>query len=237
MAARLRATLSARLAVLAVVAVALAYIEASVVVYLRQVIVPVREIHFPSAVREVLPLLSPEQLEQAGHEVASLLVVEVIREITPIAVLLAVAWGLSRRKAETTALFMIGFALWDVFYYGFLKILLDWPASLTTWDVLYLIPTAWVAPVWAPLVVSVTLLLGGMAILHRSGRHQVAKGPLWAWLLVVLGVGLVLASFLLRTKEAFQAAPVQFDWPWFLAGWLSAVGGMVWLLRSGSSRA
>lgn len=236
MATRLRAARPARLAVLAVVAVALGYIEASVVVYLRQVIVPVREIHFPSAVREVLPLLSPDQLEQAGYDIASLLVVEVIREITPIAVLLAVAWGLSRRKAEAAALFMIGFALWDILYYLFLKILLNWPVSLGTWDVLYLIPTAWVAPVWAPLVISVTLLLGGLAVLRRSGRGHLGTGPVWAWLLAALGVGLILASFFLRTKEAFQAVPTRFDWPWFLAGWLAAVGGLLWLLRSRPSR-
>jgi hypothetical protein len=40
--------------------------------------------------------------------------------------------------------------LWDIFYYVGLKTLLGWPPSLFTWDVLFLIPVPWSAPVLAP---------------------------------------------------------------------------------------
>ena len=56
-----------RLAAVAILAVALAYTEASVVVYLREVIVPIRSVHFPSAAREPLPLLTVQQLSKAGE--------------------------------------------------------------------------------------------------------------------------------------------------------------------------
>jgi hypothetical protein len=150
--------------------------------------------------------------------------------MTPIVVLLAMAWGLRRRKGELVAFFLLGFGVWDIFYYVFLKILLGWPVSLATWDVLFLIPTAWVAPVWAPLVVAATLVLTGLAILYRAARPPARKLSLPAWFMVALGTGLILTSFFLRTGQAFHSVP-RFDWQWFLAGWVTGVGGLVWLLR------
>jgi len=216
----------------AILAVALAYTEASLVVYLRALIAPVRARHFPDSANEPLPLLSPPQLTEAGESFPRLLVVEVTREITPVAALLAMAWGLARRRRQIVAFFLLGFGVWDIFYYVFLKILLDWPASLGTWDILYLIPTAWVAPVWAPLVVSVTLVLAGLAILRQGDRPYTSRGRLIAWPAVGVGTGLVLLSFFLRTREAFHRVPRRFDWPVFLIGWLLAGAGLVWLLRT-----
>jgi len=225
-----RADLLRRLACAAVLAAALAYIEASLVVYLRHLIAPLRQKHFPQAAMEMLPLLTLQQLGEAGRVFERLLVVEVARELAPVAVLLAAAWALRRRKGELAAFFMLGFGLWDIFYYAFLKILLGWPASLATWDVLYLIPTAWVAPVWAPLAVSGTLVPAGLAVLLRGGGRRRGDGSPVAWCLIAGGVGVVLASFFLRTAEAFQAVPERFDWAWFLAGWLMGVAGLIWLL-------
>ena len=234
MAQRSPMSLLTRLACVGVLAVSLAYIEACVVVYLREVIAPLRKVYFPTAVDELLPLLSTQQLAEAGDQYPRLLVVEVSREMTPIFVLLAMAWGLRRRKGDVVGFFVLGFGVWDIFYYVFLKLLLDWPASLATWDVLFLIPTAWVAPVWAPLAVAATLVLTGLAILYRTGGAPARKQPLPAWLMVAAGIGLILTSFFLRTAEAFHKVP-QFDWAWFLAGWVIGVGGLVWLLRPGRS--
>jgi len=235
MAQRTPVSLLPRLMCVGILAVALAYTEACVVVYLREAIAPVRRVHFPSAVHEVLPLLTTQQLADAGVQFPRLLIAEVTREMTPILVLLAMAWGLRRRKGELVAFFLLGFGVWDIFYYVFLKVLLGWPASLATWDVLFLIPTAWVAPVWAPLVVAATLALTGLAILYRGGGRPAGRRPLPAWFMIVLGTGLILTSFFLRTGEAFHTVAPRFDWPWFLAGWLIGVGGLVWLLRAGHS--
>jgi len=226
---RQRADLARRIISAAVLAVALGYIEASLVVYLRHLIAPIRQKHFPQAVMEQLPLLSPGHLSEAGQQFERLLVVEVAREVSPLVVLLAMAWGLRRRRGELAAFFMLGFGLWDIFYYLFLKVLMGWPASLATWDVLYLIPTAWVAPVWAPMVVAATLALAGLAVL-LGGNVRRSGLALAAWPLIALGAGLVLSSFFLRTGEAFQGVPARFDWGWFLAGWVTAVAGLMWLL-------
>lgn len=220
----------ARLAAVAISAIALAYTEAALVVYLRELIAPIRSLHFPSAAREALPLLSVQQLSEAGEVFIHLLIVEVTREIAPPVVLLAMAWALRRQKGELVAFFLFGFGIWDVFYYVFLKVLLGWPPSLGTWDVLYLIPTAWVAPVWAPLVVSGTLILTGLAIVRRSGKRDARRRPIIAWLVLGVGTALVLTSFFLGTREAFQQVPSQFDWPVFLAGWTLAVASLAWLL-------
>ena len=226
-----RAPLLRRVCWAVLFAAALGYIEAGVVVYLREILVPFRRSHFPEAAREPLPLLRPEVLAEAGREYERLLAVEVAREVMPILALLAMAWALRRRRGELAAFFVLGFGLWDIFYYVFLKVLLDWPASLGTWDVLYLIPTAWVAPVWAPLVVSTTMAAAGMAFLFRRRGARRAPGSIFAWGLVAVGVALVIASFLLRTGEAFGGVPQRFDWAWFAAGWLAAVTALAWLLR------
>ena len=51
------------------------------------------------------------------------------------------------------AFFLFLFGVWDIFYYIWLKVFLHWPASLLTWDVLFLIPVPWVAR-YTPLSVS-----------------------------------------------------------------------------------
>jgi len=229
--------LKARILGLIVLSVALGYVEASVVVYLRQALVPVRQVHFPEAVNEPLPLLSAAQLRQAGPRVASLLRFEVVREVAAVAVLLAGAYGFARRRREWIGLFLLGFAVWDICYYVFLKIMLDWPASLGTWDILYLIPVPWVAPVWAPLVVSGTLLVSSLVILGRRSRRTPARRGFVGSLAIAAGAGLILTSFFFRLGEAAHSVPQRFDWTLFLAGWLLGVAGLVLVLAGPSPSA
>ena len=53
---------------------------------------------------------------------------------------------------------LIVFGAWDLSFYASLKVLIGWPASLMTWDLLFLIPVPWVGPVLAPSIVSITLV-------------------------------------------------------------------------------
>lgn len=236
MAKTLRPSLWMRMAALAALAAALAYIEASVVVYLREVIAPIRQAHYPDAVREVLPLLTLAQLTQAGPEIARLLNLERVRELAAVAVLAAMALGLRRRRGQGLAFFMIGFAVWDILYYVFLKVLIDWPASLATWDVLYLVPIPWVAPVWAPVAVSITLLIAGLVALARRRGEMSTGAKFIASLTALAGMALILASFMLRVPQAVGGVPDRFDWPWFLAGWLLGAAGLFWLTARPSTR-
>jgi hypothetical protein len=227
-----RHTVRRSLAAVAVISVALGYVEATLVVYLRHITAPVRREHFPNSVREVVHLLSVEQLRAAGEAYPFLLAVEVAREPMPLLLLAALAWVLGRRPRQRLAYFLVGFGVWDIFYYAFLKLLLNWAASPATWDVLYLIPTAWVAPVWAPLAVSTTMIAAGVLMLLRT-RPATRRRALPAAMLALAGAALILTSFLLRTGEAFARVPRRYDWEWFLAGWLLGVAGLIWYARPG----
>jgi hypothetical protein len=56
------------------------------------------------------------------------------------------------------------FGVWDIGYYAFLRALTGFPSSLGDPDVVFLIPHAWVAPVWLPLLGSAALLAAALAL-------------------------------------------------------------------------
>ena len=68
--------------------------------------------------------------------------------------LAAVALAVARNAAQRAATFVIAFGTWAITFYVFLKVLLGWPASLFTWDILFLIQVSWAGPVLAPVLVS-----------------------------------------------------------------------------------
>jgi len=217
------------LAAMVVLTVGLGYMEAAVVVYLREISAPIRQRYFPREASEPLPLLGGQQLAAAGGDKFKILAIEMTREPAPLAVLAAFAWVLGRTRRMRVGLFLVGFGLWDILYYVFLKLLIDWPKSLASWDVLYLIPAPWVAPVWAALASAVTMLALGAVAISTGRAGQKARSPS-AWLAIVCGVALVLVSFFLRTREAFDAVPVRYDWYFFVPGWVLTVGGSLRLL-------
>ena len=69
--------------------------------------------------------------------------------------------------------------------------LLDWPESLLTWDVLFLIPTTWTGPVLSPILVSLTMILLALVILLKAERDMDSRIPWKVW------VGLILGSLIL----------------------------------------
>jgi hypothetical protein len=130
--------------------IALGYLEAVVVVYLRRILPP-----FPweiASIAEFSNLLS-------SHGV---LFLEQTREVSTIVILLAIALLIGRKRLEKLAIFLWVFAIWDIFYYIWLKVLIGWPPSLATIDCLFLIPGPWFAPVFVPLLVSLVMM--GVAI-------------------------------------------------------------------------
>jgi hypothetical protein len=94
---------------------------------------------------------------------------EVFREASTIAMLVAAGLLPVTRAGERWALFLWMFAFWDIFYYVGLWLIIRWPTSLLTQDVLFLIPTLWVAPVWFPVLVS---LLAIAAVLLANCRRS-----------------------------------------------------------------
>jgi len=61
---------------------------------------------------------------------------------------------------EKGVFFLWTFAFWDLFYYIYLYILIKWPPTFKTIDVLFLIPVPWIAPVWFPIGISSITIIG-----------------------------------------------------------------------------
>src|SRR5258708_7875530 len=177
--------------------IAFGYLEAAVVSYLRALHEPARQRFYPGRPPgELFPLLTIEQAQAAGPEQAKILIIEIGREAATIVMLAAIALAVADNAGQWAAAFAIAFGTWDIAFYAFLKLLLDWPASLFTWDILFLIPIPWVGPVLAPVIVSASMIAAG--IWHLCAEGLGARMQLrifqWRWMSLA-GVG-IFPSFL-----------------------------------------
>jgi hypothetical protein len=167
-----------------------------------------------------------------------LVATEFFREIATMVMLLAPAAILTRSALERFAWFCFGFGIWDLFYYVWLKVLLDWPASLGEPDLLFLVPIPWVGPVWAPCTISIGLIVFALIVLHRRKRWADYRVDRASWTLLIAGAALMIGSFVVDplsqkfglhvlsggtagSSGAFDGAeyrPGHYPWPWFAAG-------------------
>jgi hypothetical protein len=192
-------------------AVAFGYIEAAVVVYLRQIFHPAG-FNFPLAAF----LLADDS--------RNLLWVEVGREAATLVLIFAAAILSGTNHPQRLAYFMTIFAVWDIFYYVWLKVILDWPASIMDWDILFLIPLPWAGPVLAPVLVSLTMLVFAAMILYRDCLGKQIKTSVWDWLRFSLAGLFVLASFCIAGRYITQPDYAShFSWLLLLAGLLAAI--------------
>jgi hypothetical protein len=198
-----------------VFAVAMAYVEAAVVVDLRSAL---------GTGSDVLPLVR-------GQEADRLIAIEVGRELATLVMLAAVGWIAGAGPIERLAWAAVAFGTWDIGYYAWLRAMIDWPASLATLDVLFLVPVPWTGPVWAPIVVSVALVAFGLlaaARLRRGASLPLRRAE------VVAGVSgglLVVTSFMLEAGTVMAGGLPDFPWPWFVVGMALATAGAVRSLR------
>jgi len=126
---------------------AFGYLEAAVVSYLRVLHEPARlRFHPGRPAGDLFPLLTLEQLRASGPVQTQTLPIEIGREAATIVMLAAIALAVAGNTGQWAAAFVIAFGAWDVTFYLFLKLVLDWPASLFTWDILFLIPVPWAGP-------------------------------------------------------------------------------------------
>jgi hypothetical protein len=195
-----------RLGVIAAYAIAMAWVESAVVVYLRVLVGRVD----PYQV-DPLPLFGGLGWIEMGREAATL------------GMLWAVGWLAGRTWRGRAGYALMAFGVWDIFYYIFLVPMSGWPHSLLDWDVLFLLPLPWWGPVLAPVLISILLILGGVlaALGERSGK------PVWPhrWALALCAGGVVLALYTfmaeairtlpLGAEAVRQALPVSFGWPLF----------------------
>ena len=92
---------------------------------------------------------------------------------------------------------MVIFAVWDIFYYVWLKVILDWPASIMDWDILFLIPVTWASPVLYPVLISITLIVFAIVILYRCSCGRPVRATLPDWLAFSAAGLIVVVSFCL----------------------------------------
>jgi hypothetical protein len=200
-------------AMLWVFGVAFGLIEAAVVVYLRALLGLSGDLIFP-----LLQSLTPLQAHVMGVELA--------REAATLLLMLAPAWLFHPRPFLRFLGYMLVFGVWDLSYYGFLEAFLGWPAGPLTYDILFLLPTVWVAPVLCPLLISLVMVAFATAYVALAQRRPPRVPRPRHWALPLLGGALVLAAFMRDAGHYLGGGlPRPFAWGLFGAGVAVAVAG------------
>ena len=205
---------------------AFGYLEAAIVSYLRALHEPAVERFYPGrAPGDLFPLLTLEQLRSAAPQQIKTLAIELGREAATIAMLAAVALAIAGNAGQWAAAFVIAFGAWDITFYVFLKVLLDWPASMWTWDILFLVPVPWVGPVLAPVLVSVAMIAAGIWHFRREAQAEPVRVGAKHWGGIVTGAVVIVASFAMDYRQILSGGlPHPFHWGIFLAGLAVGVG-------------
>jgi len=227
---------SKTLVALAIFGIAMGLLEAAVVVYLRQ-------LYYPEGLTLPLKPASPR-----------ILVVESTRELATIVMLVSVSMATGENALQCFAYFLYMFGFWDIFYYVFLKVFLDWPTSILTWDVLFFIPVPWVSPVLAPVICSLTMIVFGCITLLLQQKGKSVKIKSVDWVLMIGGALVILYSFIkdyiafllseglpisiwaLAKDPNFQQiiskfVPAHYNWYLFFAGEVLIILGMTLAFR------
>ena len=192
------------------------YVEAAVVAYLRAIYDPIRQhLHPGREPHDLFPLISPQQLAGAGPENSRRLVIEIGREAATMAMLGSIALACGQTFYQSVAAFAVAFGVWDISFYVFLRLMIQWPESLRTWDILFLIPLPWIGPVWAPVLVAATMIVCGLMSLGWGGLRLSAL----SWLAIMAGALVIILAFVWDFRNiASGGLPNAFNWPLFLAG-------------------
>jgi hypothetical protein len=149
--------------------------------------------------------------------------VELVRELATLVMLFTVGMLAGRSWRARWGYACIAFGVWDIFYYVFLKLICDWPHSLLTWDILFLIPLPWWGPVLAPVIIAVLMIVWG-TLASQFDREACRLEWDWRpWLLGFMGMALALYLFMAdalraagRGRDAIrQVLPGEFEWGWF----------------------
>jgi len=214
---------------ISIFAAAMGLLEAVVVVYLRMVFYP-EGFLFP------LKLINPQVYS-----------IELARELATLVMLGSVSLLSGKKRSTRFAYFLLSFGIWDIFYYVFLKVFLDWPVTLMDWDILFLIPVAWAGPVLAPVICSLMMIILSLLILYFDDRGLSVSFRLKEFWLILLGAAVVFYTFLRdytgllirasRTSEAVEPflvnfTPCDYQWGIFTSGIvLIVLGSALWTRR------
>lgn len=209
--------LNKRIVTVFLFSIAMAYLESAVVVYLRI-------IYYPEGFIFPIKMITDK-----------ILLIEIGREAATIIMLATIALLSSRMKQEKFYFFLLAFGVWDIFYYFWLKVFINWPQTLLTDDLLFLIPVPWIAPVLAPILVSIYFITLSIIVLRKIDRGMEIKIGKTNVLYTLIGVILILISFIWNYQERLNSAsPVEFIWEIFGIGLLfMIIGGISLFMHSG----
>jgi len=200
-----------RLCIAVVFSIAFGYIEAAVVVYLR-------EIFHPDGFTFPMTVFGIDAISKR------ILFTEIGREASTIILILTGAWLFGCNRHQRFAYFMVIFAVWDIFYYVWLKVLLDWPDSIMDWDILFLIPCTWASPVLYPVLISTALIVFAVVILYCSSYGRMIKPTLPDWLAFFLSGLIVVVSFCIAGLHITEQDYASYFYrPLFAAGLLLSI--------------
>lgn len=203
--------------------IAFGYLEASVVVYLRQLGEPLR-LAAGLKPHTLFPLVT---LQQAQPQIKTL-EIELGREASTLLMLATAAWAVAGSPRRWLAGFSLAFGVWDLAFYVWLKVLIGWPASLAEWDILFLLPVPWAAPVLAPSIVAASLAVGGAVGLTRTPDRV----PWLSRSLLLAGMAILLTAFMWDWRHWLAGGmPREFPWTVFAAGELLGIAGFLTALR------
>jgi hypothetical protein len=183
-------------------AIAMAFLEAVVVVYIRGLL---------NITNDHVAL---------GPYVA----MEMWREAATLVMLVAVGWLAGRQRIERWAYGLFAFGIWDIFYYVWLKVLVDWPASFLAWDVLFLIPLRWWGPVLSPMLIAFLICVVAVLAVVRLElgeqpgitRGRVGTAILGGLLALYVFMSDALGALLAGQTDWDTLRPEPFKWPLFL---------------------
>ncbi|MCF8301849.1 MAG: hypothetical protein K9I94_01135 [Bacteroidales bacterium] len=159
-------------------AIGMAFVESAVVVYLRELYYPTG---FEFPLREI-------------H--SNIALTEAIREAATLLMLISIGILVGRTATEKFGVFLFAFALWDIFYYVFLKAILNWPVEWLEWDVLFMLPVTWVGPVLAPMLNALVMAILGTLIIWAVQKHGRASISRLQWGLLIIGAVFILISYM-----------------------------------------
>ena len=193
----------ARWAIVIAFAIAMAWVEAASVFYIRALVDRIEPYQ-----TNPLPIQGALGNVELWREAATLVM------IAALGILAGRTW---LRRAGYAAL---ACGAWDIFYYVFLHLISDWPRTLLDWDILFLLPLPWWGPVLAP--VSIALLMMAWGTLETQSSDD-ATHPRWAWALGWIGILLALAVFMIDAWRALpngreavlRVLPASFNWSLF----------------------
>jgi hypothetical protein len=208
-----------RWAIVMVFAIAMAWVEAASVFYIRALVDRIEPYQ-----ADPLPMNGALGYVELWREGATLMM------IAALGLLAGETW---RRRAGYAAL---AFGAWDIAYYVFLRLISGWPRTLLDWDILFLLPLPWWGPVLAPVSIALVMILWGTLATQLDDR---ASDSRWAWALGSVGIVVALAVFMIDAWRALpdgrdavlRALPTTFNWPLFSVALLLMASPVLHRLR------